>query len=61
MMGGQNALPQVGADKKMKKKENVSLFQAVGGQTGTQNWSMFGYTENVKTVAFNPNTDPVII
>jgi len=36
-MGGQNVLPQVGADKKMKKKGNVSLFHAGGGQTGTQN------------------------
>jgi len=60
-MGGQNVLPQAGADTKMKKEENISLFHAGGGQTRTQNWSMFGYTENVITFTSNPNTDPVII
>ena len=52
-MGGQNVLPQVGADKKIKKKENVSLSHAGCGPTG--------YTQNVKIVASNPNIDPVII
>ena len=60
-MGGQNVLQAV-QTKKMKKKENFSLSHVRGGPTGTQNWShCLAVTKNIKTVASNPNTDPVFI
>jgi len=64
--GGQNVLPQVGGGKKKKegggKERKGKCFPL--SHSGWSNWNSkltFGYTENVKTVASNPNTDPVII